>query len=43
VFNFVIGTVFGIIVSTVGFASLAKVADGGVVKVKEVTRQVVKE
>ncbi len=24
-FNFVIGTVFGIIVSTVGFASLAKV------------------
>ena len=35
--NFLIGTVFGIVVSTVGFSGIAKIADSGVEKVKQVT------
>ena len=35
--NFVMGIIFGIVVSTVGFSSLAGIADGGVHKVKQVT------
>jgi len=37
--NFVMGTIFGIVVSTVGFSAFAEMADGGVHKVKQVTRQ----
>ena len=32
-----IGFVFGIVVSTVGFSGIAKIADNGVEKVKQVT------
>ena len=35
--NFLIGTVFGIIVSTIGFSGIAKLLDNGVEKVKQVT------
>ena len=35
--NFLIGTVFGIIVATVGFSGIAKMLDKSVDKVKEVT------
>jgi hypothetical protein len=35
--NFLIGTVFGIIVATVGFSGIAKMLDNGVDKVKQVT------
>lgn len=35
--NFLIGTVFGIIVATVGFSGIAKLLDNGVEKVKQVT------
>jgi hypothetical protein len=35
--NFLIGTVFGIIVATVGFSGIAKMLDNGVEKVKQVT------
>ena len=35
--NFLIGTVFGIIVATVGFSGIANLLDNGVEKVKQVT------
>ena len=35
--NFLIGVVFGIVVATVGFGGIAKIADKGVDKLKEVT------
>jgi len=40
--NFLIGTVFGIIVATVGFSGIAKMLDNGVEKVKQVTAEQVK-
>ena len=40
--NFLIGTVFGIIVATVGFSGIAKMLDNGVEKVKQVTVEQVK-
>jgi len=33
--NFLIGTVFGIIVATIGFSGIAKLLDNGVEKVKK--------
>ena len=36
--NFVLGTVFGIVVATVGFSGIARIADTGVSKVQEVAR-----
>jgi len=35
--NFVFGILFGIVVSTVGLSGIAKMADRGIDKVKEVT------
>jgi hypothetical protein len=35
--NLVVGFILGIIVSTVGFSGIAKMADNGVEKVKQVT------
>jgi hypothetical protein len=35
--NFLLGFILGIVVSTVGFSGIAKMADNGVNKVKEVT------
>jgi hypothetical protein len=35
--NLLVGFVFGIVVATVGFSGIAKMADRGVDKVKEVT------
>jgi hypothetical protein len=35
--NFIIGTIFGIVIATVGFGGIAKMADKGVDKVKEIT------
>jgi hypothetical protein len=40
--NFILGTVFGIIVSTVGFSGIARMLDNGVNKVKEVSQEQVK-
>jgi len=37
--NFVLGTIFGIVVATVGFAGVAQWADTGVARVKEITRE----
>lgn len=40
--NFLVGTVFGIVISTVGFSGITKLLDNGVTKVKEVTQEQVK-
>jgi hypothetical protein len=37
-----IGFILGIVVSTVGFSGIAKMADNGVNKIKEVTQEQVK-
>jgi hypothetical protein len=37
--NFLLGTLFGIVVTTVGFQGLAKMADTGVSKIQEVTKE----
>jgi uncharacterized membrane protein YtjA (UPF0391 family) len=37
-----IGFILGIVVSTVGFSGIAKMADNGVNKIKEVTEEQVK-
>jgi hypothetical protein len=37
--NFLVGTIFGIIVATVGFNGIAKMLDNGVNKVKEVSQE----
>lgn len=35
--NFILGTIFGIIISTIGFGGVARLLDSGVNKVKQVT------
>lgn len=40
---FIIGTIFGIVIATVGFGGVAKMLDSGVNKVKEVSQEQVKE
>ena len=35
--NFLMGVVLGIVVATVGFSGIARIADNGVDKVKQVT------
>ena len=40
--NFIFGTLFGIVVATVGFSGIAKMLDNGVEKVKQVTVEQVK-
>lgn len=40
---FIIGTIFGIVIATVGFGGVAKLLDNGVNKVKEVSQEQVKE
>jgi hypothetical protein len=37
--NFIAGTIFGIVVATVGFSGISKILDGGVNKVKEVVQE----
>ncbi len=39
---FVIGTVFGIMVVTVGFGGMAKILDNGIQKVQEVSKEAAK-
>jgi capsular polysaccharide biosynthesis protein len=34
--NFIMGTVFGIVVATVGFSGIAKILDNGVQKTKDI-------
>lgn len=40
--NFIAGVIVGIVIATVGFSGIAKIADKGVDKIKEVTVEQVK-
>ena len=40
--TFILGTIFGIVISTVGFSGIARMLDNGVNKVKEVSQEQVK-
>lgn len=40
--NFIAGVIVGIVIATVGFSGIAKMADRGVDKIKEVTVEQVK-
>jgi hypothetical protein len=37
--NFIIGTVFGIVIATIGFSGVARLLDGGVNKVKAIANE----
>lgn len=39
---FIAGTVFGLVIATVGFSGLAKIFDNGVAKVQEVSKEAAK-
>lgn len=39
---FILGTVFGIIVSTVGFSGIARMVDNGIEKTKEIATETAK-
>jgi len=39
---FILGTIFGIVICTVGLSGLAKILDNGVAKVQEVSKEVAK-
>jgi len=41
--NFILGTLFGIVIATVGFGGIARLLDNGVHKVKSVAQEQVKE
>lgn len=34
--NFILGTIFGIVVSTVGFSGIARMLDNGIQKTKDI-------
>lgn len=38
--NFIVGTIFGIVVATIGFSGIAKLADNGVQKIKQMSAEV---
>lgn len=40
--GFIVGTVFGILICTVGISGIARILDNGVVKVQEVTKEAAK-
>jgi hypothetical protein len=40
--SFIIGTVFGIVICTVGFSGIARMFDHGVSKVQEVAKEAAK-
>jgi hypothetical protein len=40
--SFVVGTVFGILICTVGLSGIAKILDNGVAKVQEVSKEAAK-
>ena len=40
--SFVLGTIFGILICTVGISGIARILDNGVAKVQEVTKEAAK-
>ena len=41
--NFILGTLFGIVISTIDFSGVTKLMDSGVTKAKEIVIEQVKE
>ena len=37
--NFILGTIFGIILSTVGFSGIARIVDKGIEKTKDIATE----
>ena len=37
--NFIVGTIFGIVIATVGFSGISRIIDSGVNKVKETVQE----
>lgn len=40
--NFIFGTIFGIVISTVGFSGIARMLDNGIQKTKEIATETAK-
>lgn len=40
--TFILGTIFGILVSTVGFSGIARIFDNGVTKVQSMSKEAAK-
>jgi hypothetical protein len=40
--GFILGTVFGIVICTVGFTGIAKIFDNGLTKVQEISKEAAK-
>jgi hypothetical protein len=40
--GFILGTIFGIVICTVGLSGIAKILDSGVAKVQEVSKEAAK-
>jgi capsular polysaccharide biosynthesis protein len=40
--NFILGTIFGIVVSTVGFTGIARMLDKGIEKTKDIATETIK-
>ena len=40
--GFILGTVFGIVICTVGFSGIAKIFDNGLSKVQEISKEAAK-
>lgn len=40
--GFILGTIFGIVICTVGLTGIAKILDSGVTKVQEISREAAK-
>ena len=40
--GFILGTVFGIVICTVGFDGIAKILDSGVTRVQEISKEAAK-
>ena len=40
--NFILGTIFGIVISTVGFSGIARMLDKGIEKTKDIATETAK-
>jgi hypothetical protein len=40
--NFIVGTIFGIVISTVGFSGIARMLDNGIQKTKDIAVETAK-
>lgn len=40
--SFIAGTIFGLVLATVGFSGIARIMDNGVAKVQEVSKEAAK-